>query len=310
MFQRQIIIDGIEFAKVQDYDDRSKIMTKKLRAKPMIKKIYAEIREEIDAKNLSPRLDVIILGEDPASLYYVQNLQKKGEKIGIEVNALNLDPKLSQENLLAKIDEMNNNPKVSGVMLQKPLPNHLNETEIVNAINPKKDVDGFHPVNMGKLVLDEPGFVPCTPAACIEMMKFYEIETSGKNVVIIGRSNIVGKPLANLLLRKDKYANATVTVCHSRTQNLAEISKQADILISAIGIPFFVKEGMIKKDAIVIDVGVNQIEDVEKGFRYVGDVDYEACFEKSSEITPVPGGVGSVTTSMLLKNVLIASQNL
>lgn len=285
------------------------MMTKKLRAKPIIKKIYAEIRAEIEAKNLSPRLDVIILGEDPASLYYVQNLQKKGEKIGIQVNALKLDPEISQEDLLSQIIKMNNDKNVSGVMLQKPLPKHLDETEIVNAIDPNKDVDGFHPVNMGKLVLDEPGFVPCTPAACIEIMKFYEIETSGKNVVIIGRSNIVGKPLANLLLRKDKYANATVTVCHSRTQNLPEITKEADILISAIGIPFFVKENMIKDEAIVIDVGVNQIEDAEKGYKYVGDVDYEACFDKSSEITPVPGGVGSVTTSMLLKNVLSASQN-
>ena len=285
------------------------MMTKKLRAKPIIKKIYAEIRAEIEAKNLSPRLDIIILGEDPASLYYVQNLQKKGEKIGIQVNALKLDPEISQEDLLSQIIKMNNDKNVSGVMLQKPLPKHLDETEIVNAIDPNKDVDGFHPVNMGKLVLDEPGFVPCTPAACIEIKKFYEIETSGKNVVIIGRSNIVGKPLANLLLRKDKYANATVTVCHSRTQNLPEITKEADILISAIGIPFFVKENMIKDEAIVIDVGVNQIEDAEKGYKYVGDVDYEACFDKSSEITPVPGGVGSVTTSMLLKNVLSASQN-
>jgi methylenetetrahydrofolate dehydrogenase (NADP+)/methenyltetrahydrofolate cyclohydrolase len=281
-------------------------MTKKLTAKPLIKKIYAELKNEISTNDWHPHLAIILIGEDPAAKYYVENLQKKGQKKGIKVSTKLFDPTISQEQLLNEIAILNTDPDIHGIMLQKPLPKHLDESEIVMTINPEKDVDGFHPLNMGNLVLDRDGFVPCTPNAVLQILDYYEIETSGKHIVIIGRSDIVGKPLANLLLRKNKTGNATVTVCHSRTKDLSKHTKEADIVIAAIGKAEFVKADMLKESAIVIDVGVNQIEDPEKGYKYVGDVEFEASFEKVKAITPVPGGVGSVTTAMLLSNVLKA----
>ena len=281
-------------------------MTKKLKARPLIKQIYAEIKETIEKNNMKPSLVIILIGEDPAAAYYVQNLIKKGEKVGIGVKTKLFDVNITQDMLLSEIEKLNLDSGVHGVMLQKPLPKHLDESEIVMKINPNKDVDGFHPINVGNLLLDREGFVPCTPNAVLQMLKFYEIETSGKNITVIGRSDIVGKPMANLLLRKNETGNATVTICHSRTKELGKITQRADIIIAAIGRPLFVKADMIKEGAIVIDVGVNQIEDLEKGYRYVGDVDYEASFDKVAAITPVPGGVGSVTTAMLLNNVLKA----
>ncbi|MCK4312192.1 MAG: bifunctional 5,10-methylenetetrahydrofolate dehydrogenase/5,10-methenyltetrahydrofolate cyclohydrolase [Candidatus Cloacimonetes bacterium] len=283
-------------------------MAVKLTGKPVVKEIYSQIRSEIEENNLTPKLVIIIIGEDPASKYYVQNLEKKGSKVGIAVETKSYQDSITQNDILKEIENLNNDPAVHGIMIQKPFPSHLNESEIVMKISPDKDMDGFHPLNMGNLVLDREGFLPSTPAAVLEMLRFYNIETSGKNIVIIGRSNIVGKPLANLLLRKSKTGNATVTVCHSKTRNISQICQKADILIAAIGRAFFVKPEMIKKNAIVIDVGVNQIRDSEKGYIYVGDVDYEACFDKVFSITPVPGGVGTVTTAMLLKNVLVAAR--
>lgn len=280
-------------------------MTEVLKAKPLIKEIYSGIRSEIGEGD-KPKLVVILIGEDPAAMYYVQNLKKKGAKQGIEVENPVYDTDITQGKLINIIVELNNDPNVHGVMLQKPLPKHLDEDEIVMTIDPNKDVDGFHPMNMGNLLLNREGFLPSTPAACLEMIKYYEIETSGKNIVVLGRSDIVGKPLANLLIRKDRTGNATVTICHSRTKDLAKFTREADIIIAAIGVANFVTAEMVKQDAILIDVGVNQIEDAEKGYRYVGDIDYEDCFEKASAITPVPGGVGSVTTAMLLKNVIKA----
>ncbi len=282
------------------------IMTKKLIAKPLIKKIYADLKNEISTNAWNPHLVIILIGEDPAAKYYVENLQKKGMKKGFKVSTKLFDPAISQEQLLNEIEVLNTDSDVHGIMLQKPLPKHLDESEIVMAINPDKDVDGFHPLNMGNLVLDRDGFVPCTPNAVLQILDFYEIETEGKHIVIIGRSDIVGKPLANLLLRKNKTGNATVTVCHSRTKDLPKHTKEADIVIAAIGKAEFVKADMLKESAIVIDVGVNQVEDPEKGYKYVGDVEFEASFEKVKAITPVPGGVGSVTTAMLLSNVLKA----
>ncbi len=281
-------------------------MTKKLIAKPLIKKIYADLKNEISTNAWNPHLVIILIGEDPAAKYYVENLQKKGMKKGFKVSTKLFDPAISQEQLLNEIEVLNTDSNVHGIMLQKPLPKHLDESEIVMAINPDKDVDGFHPLNMGNLVLDRDGFVPCTPNAVLQILDFYEIETEGKHIVIIGRSDIVGKPLANLLLRKNKTGNATVTVCHSRTKDLPKHTKEADIVIAAIGKAEFVKADMLKESAIVIDVGVNQVEDPEKGYKYVGDVEFEASFEKVKAITPVPGGVGSVTTAMLLSNVLKA----
>jgi len=280
-------------------------MTNILKAKPLIKEIYSGIKAEIGEGD-NPKLVVILIGEDPAAQYYVQNLKKKGAKKGIEVENPVFGTDITQKQLIDEITRLNNDASVHGVMIQKPLPKHLDEDEIVMTIDPDKDVDGFHPMNMGNLLLNREGFLPSTPAACLEMIKFYDIETSGKNIVVLGRSDIVGKPLANLLLRKDRTGNATVTICHSRTKDLAKFTKEADIIIAAIGVANFVTAEMVKQDAILIDVGVNQIEDAEKGYRYVGDIDYEACFEKASAITPVPGGVGSVTTAMLLKNVIKA----
>ena len=281
-------------------------MKKRLSGKIIAKEIYARIKENIEVNKITPKLVILIIGNDPAAEYYVQNLEKKGTKIGIKVETKILDVSIDQHSLLEKIDDLNNDNNVNGIMLQKPLPPHINESEIVMKIDPKKDVDAFHPLNIGNLVLDKEGFIPATPAAVLEILSHNEIETNGKHIVIVGRSDIVGKPLTNLLLRKSDTGNATVTVCHSRTKDLAFHTKQADILIAAIGKPLFIKADMVRDDAIVIDVGVNQIEDVEKDYRYVGDVDYEACFEKVSAITPVPGGIGTITTAMLLNNVLLA----
>jgi len=281
-------------------------MEKRLSGKKIAKEIFTKIKKDIEQQQITPKLVILLIGNDPAAEYYVQNLEKKGLKIGITVETMLLPESIDQKSLLNKIEELNNNSKVNAIMLQKPLPAHLDESEIVMKINPQKDVDAFHPINMGNLVLDKKGFIPATPAAVLELLSYYEIEMSGKHIVIVGRSDIVGKPMANLLLRKNKTGNATVTICHSRTKDLAYHTKQADILITAIGKPQFIKPGMIKEDAIIIDVGVNQIEDAEKGYRYVGDVDYSGCFDKATAITPVPGGIGTITTSVLLKNVLLA----
>ena len=280
----------------------------KLTGKPIAKEIYAQIRSKIEDLNLIPKLVIIMIGEDPAAKYYVQNLEKKGAKVGIIIETKTYGTDITQTEILNQINNLNQDDSIHGIMIQKPLPSHLDESEIVMKLSPKKDMDGFHPMNMGNLILEREGFLPSTPTAVLELLDFYNIETSGKNIVIIGRSNIVGKPLANLLLRKNKTGNATVTICHSRTENLSEITRKADILIAAIGKPFFVIADMIKSNSIVIDVGVNQIEDPERNYRYVGDVDYENCFHKTSAITPVPGGIGTITTAVLLRNVLISVQ--
>ncbi len=279
--------------------------SKKLIAKPLIKKIYADLQEEIEGFGVSPKLVILQIGDNPASEFYVQNLLKKSKKVGIEAELKKFDSSISQDIFLGEIKKLNNDDSVHGIMLQKPFPKDFNDDVITQTINPDKDVDGFHPMNLGNLLLGKDAFIPCTPQAVLEMLKFYNIQTTGKHVVILGRSNIVGKPLANLLLRKDETGNATVTVCHSRTQNLSEITRQADILIAAIGRARFVTKEMIRENAIIIDVGVNLIKEDGKE-KYVGDVDYDDCYEKSYLITPVPKGVGSVTTSLLLKNVVKA----
>ncbi len=283
-------------------------MTEILRAKPILKEIYARIRDNISLFKRLPQLEIIQIGKDPAAELYVDNLQKKGDQYGIRVNLRRLSIDVGQQEIETLISELNGNRNVDGIMLQKPLPEHLDESVINSLIKPEKDVDGFHPVNLGKLVLEQPGLLPCTPQAVIAILKFYQIETIGKRVVILGRSNIVGKPLGLLLLSKKEPGNATVTFCHSQTENLASITREADILIAAIGKPRFVKTNMIKDKAVVIDVGTNLISDAEKGDIYVGDVDFEAVQYKTSAITPVPGGVGSITTALLLLNVITAAK--
>ena len=281
-------------------------MNKKLIAKPIIKGIYAQLKTELKKSVYLPNLAIILIGDDPAALFYAKNLEKKGAKIRMNVTTYKFADNIQQKDLLDEIELLNEDDTVNGIIVQKPLPEHLDESEIILKIDPNKDVDAFHPFNIGNLVLDGEGFIPSTAAAVLEILKFYDIEVSGKNVVILGRSHIVGIPLANLLLRKSKIGNATVTVCHSYTNNLPEITKKADILIAAIGKPLFVKSNMIKENAIIIDVGINLIQDAKNKSKYVGDVDFDDCLEKALLITPVPGGVGSVTTAMLLKNVVYA----
>ena len=247
-----------------------------------------------------PGLAVVIVGEDPASKVYVRNKKKGCEEAGFYSEVHEMPAETTMDELLSKIDELKNNEKIHGILVQLPLPKHLDEKAVIDAIPPEKDVDAFHPVNCGKVMTGDYKFAPCTPAGMVEMLKYYNIPVAGKHCVIIGRSNIVGKPMAMLMLKN----NATVTVCHSRTENLAEITKQADILVAAVGRPKFVTPDMVKDGAVVLDVGINRMEDG----KLCGDVDFDAVCEKTSFITPVPGGVGPMTITMLLKNTLKAAE--
>lgn len=236
-------------------------MEKILKAKPLIKDKYKELKAEIASLTEPLIMKVIRLGEDPASAFYVQNILNQGKKLGVEVDLITLDETTTQHDLVSLIESFNNDNSVAGIMLQKPLPEQIDESEINSLIKANKDVDGFHPENLGKLLLEQEGLFPCTATACLTMMDYYNIETTGKNIVVLGRSAIVGKPLANMLLRKDKTGNATVTVCHSRTNNIKEVTQRADVLIAAIGKANFVTQDFLKKDCIVIDVGINEVID-------------------------------------------------
>jgi len=261
--------------------------------------------EEFVAKyGRKPTLAVILVGEDPASQTYVASKKRACEKIGFGHKDYILEADTTQDKLNSLVDELNNDKTVDGILVQMPLPKHLDEQEVIERIRSDKDVDGFHPENVGKLLIGLDCFVSCTPKGIMEILDYYKIETASKNVVIIGRSNIVGKPMASLLIQKGR--DATVTIAHSRTKNLKELTKNADILIAAIGRPFFVTEDMVKEDAVVIDVGINRIEDSsrKRGYRVVGDVDYEKVSTKVSAITPVPGGVGLMTIAMLMENTI------
>ena len=253
-----------------------------------------------------PHLAAILVGENGASMTYVNNKVKACEKIGFQSSLLKLPATISQEDLLQKIYELNENPDIDGFIVQLPLPKHIDEQKILLAISPDKDVDGFHPTNFGRMALGLDAFYPATPYGVLELIKRYQIPTDGKNVVVIGRSDIVGKPMSILLSQKPW--NATVTLTHSRTKNISEITKQADIVIVALGIPRFLKAEMIKEGATIIDVGITREEDKNspKGFRIVGDVDFDNVKEKASFITPLPGGVGPMTIAMLMKNTLFA----
>ena len=272
--------------------------------------IAASIIEELTAKvsalpGKKPVVAFIRVGEDPASVSYVRKKEKTAERIGIGSRLYLLPEDVSKEDLFAQIDALNADPDVNGILIQAPLPKHIDETETFNRVAPGKDVDGFNTVNIGKLCQeDASGFVACTPAGIVELIERSGIETEGKHVVVLGRSQIVGKPAALLLMRKAVPGNATVTVCHSRTQNLAAITSQADLLIAAIGRPNFVTADMVKDGVAVIDVGINRVKDASKksGYRLVGDVEFEPVAAKASHITPVPGGVGPMTVAMLMQN--------
>lgn len=271
------------------------------------KKLAQEIRgklklecEELKGKGINPKLAVIMVGEDKASQVYVRNKSKSCNEIGIEFEEFLLSSDIKQEELIELIEKLNKDKSVNGILLQSPIPKHLDINEAFRAIAPEKDVDGFNPVNVGKLCLNQDTFVSCTPYGIMKMFEAYNIDLEGKDVVIIGRSNIVGKPLIQCCLNK----NATVTVCHSRTKNLKEHTKRADIIIAAIGKSKFVTEDMIKENAVIIDVGINRGEDG----KLTGDVDFDKVTKKASYITPVPGGVGPMTIAMLMNNVIKASQ--
>ncbi len=255
-----------------------------------------------------PHLAVILVGENGASKTYVNSKLKACKYVGFDSTLIKFDETISEENLLYKIDELNNNDDIDGFIVQLPLPKHINEQKIIEAINPKKDIDGFHPENIGRMALGLPSFIPATPMGIVELLKHYDIKLTGKHAVILGRSHIVGRPLSILLSQKNEYANATVTLCHSNTNDIVHFTKQADIVIVALGKPEYLKGDMIKDGAIIIDVGISRIPvNNEKGYKIVGDVDFESVSPKASYITPVPGGVGPMTIASLLLNTYLAA---
>ena len=273
--------------------------------------IFAEVKQIISEGGRKPHLVVILVGNDGGSETYVKFKARACEKVGFNSSTIKFPDTISQTELLEKINELNTDNNIDGFIVQLPLPAHISENDIIEAIDPKKDVDGFHPVNVGRMTIGLPSYISATPLGIMELLKRYKIETSGKNCVILGRSNIVGKPMATLMAQKSYPGNATVTVCHSRTKNIKEISLQADILIVAMGSPEFVTADMVKKGAVVIDVGTTRVKSdkTKSGFKLKGDVKFDEVAEKCSYITPVPGGVGPMTIASLLKNTLLAAKS-
>ena len=276
--------------------------------KKVAQDIRAELKTDIDKLKGGgrgvPGLVAILVGEDPASQIYIRNKAKACDEVGIKTKTETPDATISEEELLSLIESYNKNKEYHGILVQLPLPNHINEDKVIEAISPQKDVDGFHPISVGNLVIGKDAFRSCTPAGIQELLIRYNIETKGKHLVVLGRSNIVGKPIANIMLQKKEFANSIVTVCHSAAKDISVYTKQADILVAAIGSPEFVKAEMVKEGVVVIDVGINRVEDSTrpKGYRVVGDVKFDEVSEKASFITPVPGGVGPMTIAMLLRN--------
>ncbi|MEL4454271.1 bifunctional methylenetetrahydrofolate dehydrogenase/methenyltetrahydrofolate cyclohydrolase FolD [Lutimonas vermicola] len=283
------------------------------------KKTSDNIKDEIaiavakrkEAGLKTPHLAAIIVGTDGASMTYVNSKVKSCQKVGFNSTLIDLPEDTTEEQLLHEIEELNNDKDIDGFIVQLPLPKQIDEQKVLMAVDPDKDVDGFHPVNVGKMTLDLPSFLPATPYGILELLERYEVETSGKKVVVIGRSHIVGRPLSILLSQKRKVGNATVTLAHSRTRDLASITREADIVVAALGIAEFLTGDMVKDGATIIDVGITRVKDDSKkrGYRLAGDVDFESVSKKASFITPVPGGVGPMTIAMLLKNTLQACEN-
>ena len=280
------------------------------------KKVSDQIKEEITAQVVEmkkrgekvPHLAAVLVGNDGASLTYVGSKVRSCKRIGFESTLKHLPEETTEEELLKLVKDLNEDPEIDGYIVQLPLPKHIDEQKVLMAVHPDKDVDGFHPANFGKMALDMETFISATPFGIMELLKRYEVETEGKHAVVIGRSHIVGRPISILMSQKGKAANATVTLCHSRTRNIKELTLQADIVVSALGVPHFLKADMVKPGAVVIDVGITRVEDIskEKGYYITGDVDFEEVSKKASYITPVPGGVGPMTIAMLLKNTLLA----
>ncbi len=279
-------------------------MAIRIDGKETSKAVRARIKEDTEAfikqTGIVPGLAVVIVGADPASQVYVRNKHKACAEVGMYSEVHELPENISEEELLSLIDRLNHSDKIHGILVQLPLPKHLNEEAVILAIDPTKDVDAFHPQNVGKIMIGNYSFLPCTPAGVMELLRFYGVDPAGKHCVIIGRSNIVGKPQSMLMLK----ANATVTICHSKTQNLSSLVRMADIVIAAVGKPKFITEDMVKEGAVVMDVGINRMSDG----KLCGDVDFEQVEKKASYITPVPGGVGPMTITMLLQNTLTAAK--
>ncbi len=281
--------------------------------KDVSESIYSDLRGRIfalKAKGITPGLAVIMVGNDPASRTYVGMKDKKCNELGIRSVQIAFPEHTTQEELISKIEELNFDSNIHGILVQLPLPEHISQSAVIRAISPFKDVDCFHPFNLGRMIIGEAEFLPATPAGIRELIRYYGFETAGKHVVIVGRSNIVGKPLANILIQKGECADATVTVVNSRTSNIEDYTRTADILIVAIGRPRFIKADMVKEGAVIIDVGTNRIPDpsAKNGSRLVGDVDFDAVRERVSAITPVPGGVGPMTICMLMANTVKAAE--
>ena len=274
--------------------------------------VYESFNDRIkvlSTKGVVPGLCVVLVGEDPASQIYVRTKSKKLKSLGLISETIRLDADVTEQKLLSIIEDLNANSKFHGILVQMPLPEHINSQNVINSINPAKDVDGFHPENVGWLSIGKPRFIPCTPKGIMRIFSHYNIDLSGKDIVVIGRSNIVGRPMS--ILVSSNNANGTCTICHSRTKNINDYSRNADIIISAIGVPNFLTSEMIKEDSIIIDVGINRIDsDNEKGYKIVGDADYDSVFDKVSKITPVPGGVGPMTIAMLVENTIEAAENI
>ena len=277
------------------------------------KTVSIHIKEELSKdiallkeKNITPGLAAIIVGDDPASKVYVRNKSKAFKNNGCYSETFSLPVDTPEKDLLDLIDKLNSNNKFHGILVQLPLPNHINSKKVLNHVNPSKDVDGFHPLNLGHLLEGEPSFIPCTPNGIIKMLEYYNIQTTGKHAVIIGRSNIVGKPMFALLAQKFKVGNSTVTMCHTGTDDISYYTKQADIVIAAVGVPEMLKGDMIKEGACLIDVGINRVDDLdsEKGYKLVGDIDADSVKGKAKFLSPVPGGVGPMTITMLLYNTV------
>jgi len=273
-----------------------------LKGKPIAERNQQLCLDEVEKKGFQPKLGIFMVGNDPASEYYVASIQKQAQKFNCQTTVQKYSD-IEATQLIQHFNTMQTQPDIQGIIIQKPLPKHINPSAFDNIITPEKDLDGINPINTGLLLQEKECFIPCTAQAILEIMDYYNISAEKKHVVVVGRSNVVGKPIANLLLYKQKNRNATVTVCHSQTPNLKHFTTQADILIVAVGVPKLIKADMISDNAIIIDAGINEVVDNNGKSSYVGDVDFDDCTSKCSAITPVPGGVGSVTTSILFKHL-------
>ena len=285
-----------------------------LSGKDTAQSIYNNLKPRIlslQEQGVIPGLCVVLVGDNPASIIYVRTKTKKLKSLGLISESILLHEDVDQEKLIKVIDGLNKDTKYHGILVQLPLPRHINSQKVINAISPQKDVDGFHPENVGWLSIGKPRYIPCTPKGIMKLLEYYDIDLNGKNIVVIGRSNIVGRPISILTSLNEKGANGTCTLCHSRTENLIDYTKTADVVISAIGIPNYLKGKMIKRGSILVDVGINRVDaDNERGYDIVGDVDWDSAISKVSAITPVPGGIGPMTIAMLVENTVEAAENI